>query len=114
MLDTPLDTSFDYRWPLRETGADIGASATPATPQIGQLALVPFGRQEVMGLIVGISDHTDVPANKLKDALEVRTQLTPLPAVWLDLCRFAADYYQRPLGEVMLNALPPRLRRRPA
>ncbi len=114
VLDTPLDTSFDYRWNLREIEAGGATSETEpqisSVPQIGQLALVPFGRQEVMGLIVGISDTTEVPANKLKDVLEVRTQLAPLPQAWLDLCRFAADYYQRPLGEVALPALPKNLR----
>ena len=114
VLDTPLDTSFDYRWNLREIEAGGATSQTEpqisSMPQIGQLALVPFGRQEVMGLIVGISDTTEVPANKLKDVLEVRTQLAPLPQAWLDLCRFAADYYQRPLGEVALPALPKNLR----
>ncbi|MDY7539689.1 primosomal protein N' [Undibacterium sp. RTI2.1] len=114
VLDTPLDTSFDYRWNLRKIEAGGATSETEpqisSVPQIGQLALVPFGRQEVMGLIVGISDTTEVPANKLKDVLEVRTQLAPLPQAWLDLCRFAADYYQRPLGEVALPALPKNLR----
>lgn len=114
VLDTPLDTSFDYRWNLREIEAGGATSQTEpqisSVPQIGQLALIPFGRQEVMGLIVGISDTTEVSANKLKDVLEVRTQLAPLPQAWLDLCRFAADYYQRPLGEVALPALPKNLR----
>src|SRR5690606_34815351 len=30
---------------------------------------------------------------------------------WLALARFCADYYQRPLGEVIHAALPPRFRR---
>ncbi|WP_246766768.1 hypothetical protein, partial [Bordetella pertussis] len=31
--------------------------------------------------------------------------LPPMPADWMRLARFAADYYQRPLGEVMLPVL---------
>jgi primosomal protein N' (replication factor Y) len=100
-LDTPLDTCFDYRW----TG-----DADTQVPQIGQLALVPFGRREVVGLIVGIRGTSDVPADKLKDVLAVRAQLAPLSAQWLALCRFAADYYQRPLGEVAVPGLPKNLR----
>jgi primosomal protein N' (replication factor Y) len=99
-LDTPLNACFDYRWPC--------ADSNPA--QIGQLALVPFGRREVMGLIVGISDSSDVPPAKLKDALAVRSQLAPLSSQWLALAGFAADYYQRPLGEVALPGLPKNLR----
>ena len=96
-LDTPLDTTFDYRWtapianPLEDIANNTDAEVTQ--PQIGQLALVPFGRQELMGLIVGISQHTDVPAAKLKDVLEVRHQMLPLNPLWLALCEFAAEYY---------------------
>ena len=113
-LDTPLDTTFDYRWTpiaLGQSEAQINpAQINGQKPQIGQLALVPFGRQELMGLIVGISQYTDVPAAKLKDVIEVRHQMLPLNQQWLALCEFAADYYQRPLGEVAVPALPRNLR----
>jgi primosomal protein N' (replication factor Y) len=99
-LDTPLDSCFDYRWPC-EPGAE---------PQVGQLALVSFGRREVVGLIVAVRHDTEVPPDKLKDALAVRSQLAPLPQRWLALAQFAADYYQRPLGEVALPGLPKNLR----
>ncbi|MBC3807679.1 primosomal protein N' [Undibacterium seohonense] len=100
-LDTPLDRLFDYRWEP--------VDAEPL-PQIGQITLVPFGRQEIAGLIVAISSQTDVPADKMKSVLSVRHQCPPLMPAWLDLCRFAADYYQRPLGEVAIPALPKNLR----
>ncbi|MES2535807.1 MAG: primosomal protein N' [Pseudomonadota bacterium] len=99
-LDTPLDFYFDYRW--------IEDSA--ALPLAGQLAVVPFGRREVVGVIVAIEDHSDLPVNKLKNALAVRAQLPPLSDSWLALCGFAADYYQRPLGEVAIPGLPKNLR----
>lgn len=99
-LDTPLDTCFDYRWPC----------APGEQPQVGQLALVPFARREAVGLVVAVKQDTEVPADKLKDALAVRSQLAPLPARWIALARFAADYYQRPLGEVALPGLPKNLR----
>jgi primosomal protein N' (replication factor Y) len=101
VLDTPLDRTFDYRW---------RANGDEALPQIGQLAIVPFGRREVAGLIIGLAEQTDVPADKLKDVLAVRSQLAPLPPQWLALCGFAAEYYQRPLGEVALPGLPKNLR----
>ncbi|WP_050476298.1 primosomal protein N' [Herbaspirillum rhizosphaerae] len=100
-LDTPLDRVFDYRWQR---------VADEAEPQVGQLAIVPFGRREVAGLIVGLADRTDVPQDKLKDVIAVRSQLSPLSAQWRALCSFAADYYQRPLGEVALPGLPKNLR----
>jgi primosomal protein N' (replication factor Y) (superfamily II helicase) len=99
-LDTPLNAVFDYRW----------LCEADQRPQVGQLALVQFGSREVTGLIVEVADHTDVPEAKLKDALAVRSQLSPLSPQWLALAGFAADYYQRPLGEVALPGLPKNLR----
>jgi primosomal protein N' (replication factor Y) len=99
-LDTPLTSCFDYRWPC----------ARGDEPAVGQLALVSFGRREVVGLIVGVGHDTEVPADKLKDALAVRGALAPLSSAWLALVGFAADYYQRPLGEVALPGLPKNLR----
>lgn len=99
-LDTPLNAIFDYRW----------YCDAAERPQVGQLAFVPFGPREVMGLIVGVAAETDVPDGKLKDALAIRSQLAPLSAQWLALAGFAADYYQRPLGEVALPGLPKNLR----
>jgi primosomal protein N' (replication factor Y) len=99
-LDTPLDSVFDYRWEC-EPGSE---------PEVGQLALVNFGRRETVGVIVAVKQDTDVPLDKLKDALAVRSQLTPLSGKWLALTRFAADYYHRPLGEVAMPGLPKNLR----
>jgi primosomal protein N' (replication factor Y) len=103
-LDTPLHAVFDYRWPC-----DGGEAAQPG-PAVGQLALVPFGRREVAGHIVAGVAETDVPVEKLKDVLAVRSQLAPLGTQWLALAGFAAEYYQRPLGEVALPGLPKNLR----
>ncbi|HPR78234.1 MAG TPA: YebC/PmpR family DNA-binding transcriptional regulator [Candidatus Limiplasma sp.] len=59
-VDTPLDIFFDYRW-LGEKDA--------ALPVPGQLALVPLGKREVIGLIVTVSEQTDVPEDKLRDVI---------------------------------------------
>ncbi|MES2741278.1 MAG: primosomal protein N' [Pseudomonadota bacterium] len=101
-LDTPLMAVFDYLLP----------DDVVCPPHIGQLALVPFGPREVMGLIVGLADSSEVAPAKLKRALAIRSQLAPLSEAWLALAGFAADYYQRPLGEVALPGLPKNLRLR--
>lgn len=101
-IDAPLDIVLDYRWHADKPG---GMAVT-----VGQLALVPFGRREVVGIIAEIASGSDVAPEKLKDALAVRTQVRPLDATWLALCQFAADYYQRPLGEVAIPGLPKNLR----
>jgi len=101
-IDSPLDFPLDYRWSEDKSDGLL--------PKVGQLVLVPFGRREVVGLIISVLENTDVPVAKLKDVLAVRTQIPPLEESWLALCQFAADYYQRPLGEVALPGLPKNLR----
>ncbi|MFC6518449.1 primosomal protein N' [Undibacterium arcticum] len=101
-LDTPLDICFDYLW--------CGDDKLSALPACGQLVLVPFGRREVVGLIVEVKHSSEVADHKLKQVLALRAQLPPLSDRWLALCGFAADYYQRPLGEVAIPGLPKNLR----
>ena len=94
VLDTPLDRLFDYLW----TGEEI--------PQAGQFALLTFGRRKMVGLITAVKNESDVPPDKLKPVIEIRKQLPPVSAAWIALCQFAAEYYQRPLGEVALPSIP--------
>ncbi|WDZ95703.1 primosomal protein N' [Herbaspirillum sp. WKF16] len=101
-LDTPLHTVFDYCWRPQEPGEEI--------PAIGHLVVVPFGRREAVGVVVGHADASELGADKIKNVIAVRRQLAPLSPHWLALAGFAADYYQRPLGEVMLPGLPKNLR----
>jgi primosomal protein N' (replication factor Y) (superfamily II helicase) len=100
ILDAPLDVSFDYSWPAHEQRA----------PQIGQLVNVPFGKRETTGLVVAIKEQSAFSEERLKAVIDANFQLPPLSARWIALCQFAADYYQRPLGEVALPALPKNLR----
>lgn len=101
-LDTPLDTTFDYRWTPATTAAPV--------PQAGQFVRLPFGRREVTGLICEVLDTSDLDESKLRDVIELRHQITPLSSEWMALCQFAADYYHRPFGEVALPGVPKHLR----
>ena len=102
VLDMPLAMSFDYVW-RRSPENNIA-------PAVGMLSLVPFGRREIVGLIVEITAESNLGIEKLKQVIILRHQLTPLSAEWIRFCRFAAEYYQRPLGEVALPGLPKNLR----
>lgn len=102
VLDAPLDTTFDYRWHAQSPHEPV--------PLPGQLVLVPFGRRRLVGMVVGAKETSDIQPDKLRAAIQVRAQLPPLNQQWLSLCRFAAEYYQRPLGEVALPCLPKGMR----
>jgi len=53
---------------------------------------------------------TEIAPAKLKPVTRVLDDAPRLPAQWLELMRFLAAYYHRPLGETVIAALPPRLR----
>jgi primosomal protein N' (replication factor Y) len=97
-LDHPLPTLFDYRYDLAPT------------PLPGMLVRIPFGRRDAVGMICAVTDRSDVPLDKLRDVAAICSTLAPLADEWLALTLFAAEYYQRGLGEVALPALPQVLR----
>ena len=97
-LDVPLPKLFDYR-AEEVTRADIGYRV-----------LVPFGTKRLIGLIVELAAESEVPTHRLRSAEKILREIPPLGHVWLDLVKFCSSYYQRPLGEVVGAALPPRLR----
>jgi primosomal protein N' (replication factor Y) len=97
-LDHPLPTLFDYR---------CDASLAPAP---GMLVSVPFGKRHIVGLVMEVTAHSDVPPDRLKSVHSVCAACPLLSEHWLQLTQFAADYYQRGIGEVALPALPQALR----
>jgi primosomal protein N' (replication factor Y) len=102
VLDAPLDTAFDYLW--------VASEEAEQAPQPGQLVLAPFGRRQTIGLVIAVKGSSEVEPGKLRELLQVRGQMPSLSGDWIALCRFAAEYYQRPLGEVALPSLPKGLR----
>jgi primosomal protein N' (replication factor Y) len=100
-LPVPLRRLFDYLPP---------ADATNNNLQPGVRISVPFGRQQLTGVLVELSDTSAVPANKLKHALAILDSAPPLTPVLFELAQWAANYYQYPLGEVLNSLLPQALR----
>lgn len=97
VLDVPLFAQYDYRVPHRVA--------------IGTRVIVPFGRRKVVGVVVGLPETPGVDPAKIRDVDQVLDDTDALPGDWLRLAAFAAQYYQRPLGEVILPALPSSLRK---
>ena len=103
-LDTPVRRVFDYLRPALPPGAEL----PPLTP--GIRVRVPFGRRQLIGVLVGTAAATAVPAAKLKAALEVLDAAPIFDPVTFELLQWAAEYYHHPLGEVIAAALPVSLR----
>jgi primosomal protein N' (replication factor Y) len=98
-LPSPLRRCFDYQLPVAMT-----------MPAPGCRVRVPFGRREVVALVVGEAVTTDVPLTKLKPILEVIDSSPLLPETLWRLANWSAQYYQHPLGDALLQMLPVLLR----
>lgn len=101
-LPVPLRRRFDYL-PLPPD--------TPSDYQPGQRVRVEFGRQLLMGVVLGTHDQTDVPAGKLKPILERLDAKPLLDPQSIELCQWLANYYHHSPGEVFEHMLPSMLRR---
>ncbi|CAK7041463.1 replication restart helicase PriA [Saezia sanguinis] len=84
----------------------------------GGLVRVPLGKKEVLGIVWNVRDsvaestvNTSSQSIELKPVIQYLDEIPPLSGAWRDLTAFTAQYYQRSLGEVALQALPPELRK---
>ena len=96
VVDKPLAQGFDYLWDSEKLGA---------SPEIGQLVSLPFGRSNLVGVIIKVGAHSDLPIDKLKSI----GSLAPLPALdpaALRLINFASQYYIHALGETIIPTIP--------
>jgi primosomal protein N' (replication factor Y) len=97
-LDVPLAKLFDYSPPH---GVAVAR---------GDRVAVRFGARTQIGVVVEADAHTQIARERLKPIGSLRDDAPRLPDDWLELMRFLSSYYQRPLGETIIAALPPRLR----
>ena len=104
-LDTPLRRVFDYRPP---TG--FGPEGSRGVPRLGVRVRVPFGRQQLFGILVGFASESAVDSAKLRAAVDILDQQPVFDPITFDLLLWAAEYYHHPVGEVFAAALPVSLR----
>jgi primosomal protein N' (replication factor Y) (superfamily II helicase) len=96
----PLAEGFDYLW-----------DGDGAPPEPGTRVEVPFGRGRRIGVVIEHPDRTDLPAEKLRGTRLALDSEPLLGAELLATLRWASDYYQHPIGEVLSHALPGLLRK---
>ena len=75
--------------------------------RLGSRVEVPLGSKLTTGFVVALLDRAPVEAAKLKPIRAVLDDDEPalIPEI-IDLCRWAAEYYIAPLGEMLKVALP--------
>lgn len=101
IIDAPGLGALDYRVPPEMLVA------------VGDRVRVSLGARRVTGIVVKLQSASDWTGGRLKSVLAVMNDMPPLPAEWLALTAFAANYYMRGWGEAALPALPAFLRREP-
>lgn len=101
ILDVPLLPPLTYKL---EQNQEV---------QVGDRCVVPLGKREVVGIVVGKSDHCEVDPKKQKSVIRILNETTPLDTNWLRLTKFVSDYYQHSWGEVGLSCLPNFFRTKP-
>jgi primosomal protein N' (replication factor Y) (superfamily II helicase) len=85
---------FDYRISARLEGVDVGS-----------MLVVPFGRQRMLGVVVGLADRSDVPDERLVEPL---TALDPeVPAELVKLGLWVAEEYCSTPARGLQLVLPP-------
>jgi primosomal protein N' (replication factor Y) len=80
---------------------------------VGTLVRVPLGRRETLGVVwepAAADASGEIDPDKVRDIAGTLEGIAPLGRAWQQLVSFAAQYYQRSVGEVALAALPPQLR----
>jgi primosomal protein N' (replication factor Y) len=101
----PLTTSralrgpFDYRLPPDFEGGAVG---------VGSMLVVPFGRREVLGVVMGLSERSEVAEEKLLAPLRALDGDPPaLPADLVALAEWIAVQYCSTVARALRLVLPP-------
>ncbi|WP_417884026.1 primosomal protein N' [Vibrio rumoiensis] len=98
-LPVPLDKCFDYLIP------------NYLFPVIGGRVSVPFGRQTLIGIVVGIVNHSDFPVEQLKPIKACLDAKPVWPQPLYQLLHWCSQFYQYPLGDTLAMALPSLLKK---
>ncbi len=96
----PLRSLFDYRVSTQQM--------TRLKP--GMRVKVPFGRQQLIGVVIHTDQVSHYPSDKLKAIINIIDDSPCLPNNILELLQWVSRYYQYPIGEVFSHALPALLR----
>ncbi len=102
-VPSPLRHLFDYWLPEDFDCPKI---------QPGMRVLVPFGKQELIGVIFDVVASSNLAVRKLKPIIKILDEVPLLSASSLALINWTSNYYHHPIGDVINNILPKLLRQK--
>jgi primosomal protein N' (replication factor Y) (superfamily II helicase) len=95
---------FDYRLPSELRGGVV---------EVGSMLVVPFGRREVLGVVVGLAERSEVAEEKLLSPLRALDEGPPtLPGELVELAEWIAAEYCSTISRALGLVLPPGATRR--
>jgi len=95
---------FDYRLPPEWRGGAV---------QVGSMLVVPFGRREVLGVVVGLAERSEIAEEKLLAPLRALDEGPPaLPGDLVELAEWIAAEYCSTISRALGLVLPPGATRR--
>ncbi|HEX3909442.1 MAG TPA: primosomal protein N' [Solirubrobacteraceae bacterium] len=94
---------FDYRLPEELSGSGSGVG-------VGSMLVVPFGHRQVLGVVVGMADSSEIATEKLLAPL--RALELGVPAEMVALAEWIAAEYCSTLARALALVLPPGATRR--
>ncbi|MCL1146444.1 primosomal protein N' [Shewanella marinintestina] len=100
-LPVPMRQNFSYQVPEHIT----------ITPQKGMRVQVPFGRQQLIGLITAVTDSCSLTPKQIKPIVAILDNEPLLPESLYKLTAWAARYYFCSLGQMLSQAIPVALRK---
>ena len=102
-VPTPLRRKFDYL---------LSDSINPDSVLPGMRVIVPFGRTRQIGVVLGLTSHSDIKLKKLRPIDKLIDKKPILSEDIMQLLNWVASYYHHPIGEVFQTALPVHYRKK--
>ncbi len=101
----PLYQQFDYLAPENMTPSELSRLCQP-----GVRLKLPWGKREIIGILLETAAHSPIKKTQLKHAMAILDEAPLFGENLLKLIRFSSEYYHHPIGEVFEAALPALLR----
>ena len=83
---------------------DLAPFAVP-----GVRVRVPLRKRQATGIIVAVSDETELPTTSIRSITEILDDAPLLPQRLMDIAGFISGYYRCPLGTTLASMIPARL-----
>lgn len=84
--------------------------AEPEQAVIGARVWIPFRQKSKIGVVMAVAEQSDYDREKLKSVESLIDATAVFTRQHLQLLSWASQYYHEPIGEVVMSALPKRLR----